>query len=225
MTNAGQREQDRLYVSPMTRARPYDRDTALDAALTLFWKKGYHATSLKDLEAALQMKPGSIYAAFKSKEALFLLALDRYYQRNRQTLADLQTAHASPLTALAEFLRSFAKAEADDPKRRACMVVRTMLDATEGEAALAVQSRHYLDKMTGEFRAIFDAAKAAGELPEDADTARLARRYQANLTALRIEAQRGLEAAALSDLSEDMACEIEAMRMKKGAESPSAPAN
>ncbi|MDX1730552.1 MAG: helix-turn-helix domain-containing protein, partial [Aurantimonas coralicida] len=47
-------------------ARPYDRDAALDAALRLFWAKGYHATSLKDLEAALTMKPGSIYAAFQS---------------------------------------------------------------------------------------------------------------------------------------------------------------
>jgi AcrR family transcriptional regulator len=68
-------------------ARPYDRDAALDAALRLFWAKGYHATSLKDLEAALTMKPGSIYAAFQSKEALFLAALERYFLRNRAGLA------------------------------------------------------------------------------------------------------------------------------------------
>lgn len=55
----------------MTRAAPYDRETALDAAMALFWDKGFHATSLKDLEAALAMKPGSIYAAFVSKENLY----------------------------------------------------------------------------------------------------------------------------------------------------------
>ncbi|MEP3669912.1 MAG: TetR family transcriptional regulator, partial [Roseibium sp.] len=37
----------------MKRAQPYDREKALDAAQDLFWRKGYHATSLKDLEAAL----------------------------------------------------------------------------------------------------------------------------------------------------------------------------
>ena len=33
----------------MARAASYDRDTAIEAAMTLFWRKGYHATSLKDL--------------------------------------------------------------------------------------------------------------------------------------------------------------------------------
>ncbi len=212
-------------MTHMTRARPYDRDAALDAALTLFWQKGYHATSLKDLEAALRMKPGSIYAAFQSKEALFLLALERYYQKNLQTIRALLAREASPLAALAQFLRSFAMTEADDPRRQACMVVRTMLDATEADAALGAQARVYLDQMTGEFRAIFEAAKQAGELPDQADTGRLARRYQANMTALRIEAQRGIARAALMELATDMADEVSAMRKKKGAEPGSAPVN
>jgi len=61
----------------MARAANYDRDVALAAALSVFWRKGYHATSLKDLETNLDMKPGSIYAAFESKENRYLLALER----------------------------------------------------------------------------------------------------------------------------------------------------
>lgn len=209
----------------MTRARPYDRDTALDAALTLFWRKGYHATSLKDLEGALQMKPGSIYAAFKSKEALFLTVLERYYQRNTQVLQTLLAQDGSPLDALAQFLRSFAKAELDDPRRQACMVVRTMLETTAGEAALSEKARGYLDDMTEHFRAAFEAAKTAGELPADADTKRLARRFQANLTALRIEAQRAIAPEALNDLADDMAAELDTLKLKTGTAHRPAPAN
>ena len=55
----------------MARKAGYDREKVLDKALELFWAKGYHGTSLKDLEVALDMRPGSIYAAFGSKEALF----------------------------------------------------------------------------------------------------------------------------------------------------------
>ena len=55
----------------MARRAGYDRDEVLARAQALFWRKGYHTTSLKDLEAALNMRPGSIYAAFGSKEALF----------------------------------------------------------------------------------------------------------------------------------------------------------
>ena len=63
----------------MKYAKAYDRDVALNAALDLFWSKGFHATSIKDLETALGMRSGSIYAAFKSKENLYALALERYF--------------------------------------------------------------------------------------------------------------------------------------------------
>ncbi len=56
----------------------YDRDLLIDRARDLFWQRGWASTSLKDLEATLQMKPGSFYAAFGSKDALFGLALDKY---------------------------------------------------------------------------------------------------------------------------------------------------
>ncbi|NBB84288.1 MAG: TetR family transcriptional regulator, partial [Alphaproteobacteria bacterium] len=47
----------------MARKATFDRAAVLDKAMALFWAKGYHATSLRDLEAALDLRPGSIYAA------------------------------------------------------------------------------------------------------------------------------------------------------------------
>ena len=62
----------------MPRATLHNRQDSLERALHLFWQKGFHATSLKDLERTLDMRPGSIYAAFGSKDALFQEALERY---------------------------------------------------------------------------------------------------------------------------------------------------
>lgn len=204
------------YIRIMTRAAPYNRDVALDAALSLFWQKGYHATSLKDLEGALQMKPGSIYAAFKSKEALYLAALDRYFDRNLSVLAHLHDNAASPLSALAGFLRGFAGQALDDPNRQACMLVRTMLDMSQEEGVIGARAREHLDAMLDKITQIFAAAQQAGELPADADLPRLARRFQAEVTALRIEAHRGGDPAALVELAEDMAHDVE--RLKKPAQ-------
>jgi hypothetical protein len=61
--------------------------------------------------------------------------------------------------------------------------------------------------------AVFDAAIASGELEPNADPERLARRFQANLTALRLAVDQGMEAEALSQLAEDMAREIEVLRV------------
>tara|TARA_R110002072_G_scaffold11431_35_gene51753 strand:+ start:6095 stop:6697 length:603 start_codon:yes stop_codon:yes gene_type:complete len=196
----------------MTRARPYDRDTALDAALTVFWQKGYHATSLKDLEAALNMKPGSIYAAFSSKESLFLSALERYFRQNREELRSLAEQAETPLKGLADHLRGIGRKHDADPQCRACMLIKTLLDTTASEDMIADTARRYLDQIKAEIAAAFDLAKSRGELPQDADSDRLARRYQSNITALKIEAHRGTDKADLAALAEDMAHEVERLR-------------
>jgi TetR/AcrR family transcriptional regulator, transcriptional repressor for nem operon len=189
----------------MAQTRPrYDRATALDAALDLFWRKGFHATSLKDIEAALAMKPGSIYAAFRSKEALFREVLRRYFEAERDRLRVLAARDRSPLEGLVVHLRR-AGQEAD--RRRACMLVKTVLELSAEEGLAGVEARGYLDALQEEFRRLFRAAAERGELAAG-DPDRLARLYQSKLIALKIEAQRGIDPSALQALAEDMAGEI-----------------
>lgn len=196
----------------MTRARPYDRDAALDAAMRLFWRKGFHATSLKDLENALNMKPGSIYAAFDSKETLYCLSMERYFERSLAALRQTLTEAASPLVGLGAFLRRTGAARPADPGHCACMLIKTVLNTTEDTEAMSAQARDYLDRLGAEMARGFALAKAAGELPSDADPEKLARRFQANVTQLRIEAHRGVPKKEVMALAEDMAQEVEALR-------------
>lgn len=46
------------------------REAILDAAAALFSRRGYHATSLRDIAAAAGMLPGSVYYHFASKDEL-----------------------------------------------------------------------------------------------------------------------------------------------------------
>lgn len=195
----------------MTRAAAYDRDVALDAAMAVFWDKGYHATSLKDLEQALCMKPGSIYAAFTSKENLYLLALERYFDKSRAGFQGAMARARSPLFGLANHFRSYAMLCANDKARQACMLTKTLVDTRTTDPVIVERSRLYMDAMLSEFRVCFLQAIAQGELPKTADAGRLARRFQANITALRLEFARGTAADELRCLAEDMALEIEAL--------------
>lgn len=195
----------------MPRAAPYDRDSTLDAAMSLFWDKGYHATSLKDLEAALGMKPGSIYAAFKSKENLYLLALDRYFDNSRKLFRTLIAQADSPLAGLAAHLRGFSRLSEADAARQACMLTKSLVDTRSTDPAIAERSRQHLKAMRREICQAFRAAIRQGQLPADADPERLAHRYQANVTALRLELHQGTDQAELHALAEDMAREVEAL--------------
>lgn len=189
--------------------------------MALFWRKGWHATSLKDLEAALAMKPGSIYAAFKSKEGLFLEAFERYLARSRARLDARMAGAGSVLEGLADHLRSFAAAPGADPAM--CMIVKTLLETQPGDGPVADRSRAAFDAMREAFAARFREAQAKGELPENADPEFLARRYQAEVTALRLEAHRGTEPEALAALAEAMAAQIVAPeRQPRAAPAPGA---
>jgi TetR/AcrR family transcriptional repressor of nem operon len=62
----------------VARLREFDEDQALDAAMHLFWKRGYQAASLSDLLVATDLSKSSFYEAFGSKRDLLLRALRRY---------------------------------------------------------------------------------------------------------------------------------------------------
>lgn len=199
----------------MPRATPYDRETALDAAMTLFWNKGFHATSLKDLETALVMKPGSIYAAFTSKENLYLLSLKRYFEMSRNRFRNQMTQAQSPLGALADHFRAYTRLAPRDKSRQACMLTKTLVDTRTTDPSIAAATQDYLSAMQGEFTTAFVAALKAGELTAGANPARLARRFQSNVTALRLALHQGMGPADFTELAEDMALEIEHLRLKE----------
>src|SRR5690349_18412495 len=62
----------------MARPRQFDEQDAVTRATGLFWRRGYNATSVRDLGAELELTPSSLYRTFTDKHTLFLRALDHY---------------------------------------------------------------------------------------------------------------------------------------------------
>lgn len=70
-------------VIVMTLGRPieFDPEKALDAAVDVFWCKGYEATSMSDLLTAMKLSKSSLYQSFGGKRQLFTRCLTRYQER------------------------------------------------------------------------------------------------------------------------------------------------
>lgn len=64
------------------------RELLLDRAAQMFSRQGYQSTSLKEIAAAADMKAGSLYYHFASKEALMAEVLDRSIQFISDTVAE-----------------------------------------------------------------------------------------------------------------------------------------
>jgi AcrR family transcriptional regulator len=78
--------QEKMKTGNGKTGRPinFDKDAALEAAMLLFWERGYEGTSMAELTQAMGLNPSSIYAAFGDKHALFSLAVKRYMESRAQ---------------------------------------------------------------------------------------------------------------------------------------------
>lgn len=194
----------------MARKAGYDREKVLEAALLLFWAKGYHATSLKDLEAALDMRPGSIYAAFGSKEALFAETLSVYAAHSSLGYQAVMEAAATPIAGLADYVRAFGRRSGAVPSR-ACMLVKTLLETPDDDPVLRQQTEAHLRRIETGFADAFRRARDIGQINPDAEPDDLATRLQASIFGLRAYAQRSDAGARVTMLAEGIARDIEAL--------------
>lgn len=147
----------------MARKLEFDRTRALEAAMKLFWSRGYVATSLAELLQVMNIARSSFYASFGDKRSLFVECLDLFALR---TLQILQTpaVEASPEKSAAEF---FEKTLFDVSPRRAgqgCMMVNTILELSDVEPELCSLASEKLDLIQEQFEQLFVSAQERGRL-------------------------------------------------------------
>ncbi|MDY7232188.1 TetR/AcrR family transcriptional regulator [Hyalangium rubrum] len=65
----------------------------LEAAITLFARRGFLATTMAELAKAIRMTPGALYWHFPTKEDLLLAAIEDLHQRFINEFADLLAEH------------------------------------------------------------------------------------------------------------------------------------
>ena len=62
----------------------FDKEAALEAAMLVFWKRGFEGASMAELTEAMGLSASSLYAAYGDKQALFSLAVARYLETRAQ---------------------------------------------------------------------------------------------------------------------------------------------
>jgi TetR/AcrR family transcriptional repressor of nem operon len=78
----------------------FDKETALENALNLFWEKGYNGTSIRDLEKAMNVGKSSIYNTFGDKDSLFFAALKHYMNFEQARISGSITGAGNAMSAI-----------------------------------------------------------------------------------------------------------------------------
>lgn len=182
------------------RPREFDIDQALQRAMLLFWRQGYEGTSLSDLTRELGLTRTSLYAAFGSKEALFLKALDLYEERAGYRAAAL-TARTARDYARA-LLEGAADLHGDQKNPAGCLGVQgALVCAPESNG---IRNELIRRRKVGEsiIRDRLKRAKAEGDLPADADAADLARYLSILIYGITVQAAGGATRKELRSAAE-----------------------
>lgn len=181
---------------PGGRPRAFDAETALDAALEVFWRHGYEGAALSDLTAAMGINRPSLYATFGNKETLFGRVLERYLAGPGgywEAALEAPTARE-----VADRLLSGAIELTCGPHTpRGCLSVRcTQACGPDSEparqAVLAARKAGYLALTRRLAR-----ARAAGDLPADSNPRDLARLLATITDGIAVQAASGAGHAEL----------------------------
>ncbi len=191
------KDPDGLPKAPRPRGRPrsFDREAALEAAMEVFWNKGFEGASLNDLTEAMGISPPSLYAAFGDKEGLFLEAVERY----RKMIGDACPYSDEPTAreAVHKLLHDLACTYTSRCNPRGCLIV--MASTTSGASSPRMQQLLAEQRANGRARlkARIERGIREGDLPADTDVAALTNFYAAVIAGMSLQSRDGASRKAL----------------------------
>ncbi|MFE7855773.1 TetR/AcrR family transcriptional regulator [Streptomyces sp. NPDC057403] len=187
----------------MARTKEFDPEAALQAALELFWQRGYEATSMSDLVDHLGIGRASIYATFGSKHELYLKALDRYDRAGLPPIMRELSGPGPALPAVRAVVRRYATEAADDRLRRSgCLVTNTAAELAPHDPAAARRVARNWDQLETVLHSALLRAQAQGELPAGRDPLALARTLLVLMQGLRVVGKASDDPARVRDAAE-----------------------
>ncbi|MFT2089929.1 TetR/AcrR family transcriptional regulator [Paraglaciecola sp. 2405UD69-4] len=188
----------------MRKNAKFDRAEVVENATKLYWEKGFNGTSMRNLQDVIDMRPGSIYATFGSKEGLFKEALNRYTDMGIEALLAARETAKSPLKALKLFMKTVVLDYENTAPSRMCMLAKTMGELTEENADLIQETKRLLAKIEIEFVRLLKESQDLGEIESSKDVNKLARHIQVQTMGLRTYAKTCDDQAELETMVDDV---------------------
>ena len=185
----------------MARPKEFDREQALGAAIAVFWRNGYEATSMDDLLKAMKISRQSLYDTFGDKHRLYLEALGRYNDDSIDTVAACLSSSASPLAALRAALMLYAD-QSDEQRALGCMGINAIAEFGRSDKDVAKVGETSASRLDRDFRQALVAAKSKGEIDPSLDERTAAHYLTASLAGIKISAKAGMDKKTLTDVVE-----------------------
>jgi TetR/AcrR family transcriptional repressor of nem operon len=148
----------------MARQREFDEEKALDAAMLLFWEKGFEATSLSDLTSRMGIQRPSIYSAFGDKKGLFEAALRKYTSAHAAYIRTNLQNNSSVKEAFRAFFENMVAKEYEKSPNWGCFCINSMVELAPHDEKFEILTREHQMYLSVIFQETIERGMRSGEL-------------------------------------------------------------
>ncbi|MFK7731655.1 MAG: TetR/AcrR family transcriptional regulator [Pseudomonadales bacterium] len=186
-----------------TRGRPkqYDESSVIQAAAFVFWSKGFSATSLDDLSAAMGMTRPSIYNAFGNKNDIYRKALSSYCGQIDNGLDKVFNDSLALHPALISFFNQAIDVYCGSQPAMGCLMVCTAPSEALSHPDVGEDLKSLIHRLDRRFCERLEKAQDEGVLSKKACPKLSAKLLQATLQTLALRARAGESKSSLRKLA------------------------
>ena len=186
----------------MGRTKNFDESRVLDKALEVFWKKGFNATSIKDLVDHLGINRASIYDTYGDKHQLYLASLKRYRQQTSSWLLQQIRSEKSALAIIKDFLIGTVQQGLHDQDKLGCFLVNAATELANSDDAIKVMFEENKNTVEKVLKELITEGQESGEIGTKHSSQALARFLFNSLSGLRVLAKANMEEKDLNEVVE-----------------------
>jgi TetR/AcrR family transcriptional repressor of nem operon len=188
----------------MARTRAFDLDEALDRMVEVFWRKGFAATSINDLEAATTLNRTSLYAALGNKDAVFIRALKHYAIKYNDHLIRTLRDTPSATHALVGYFDRQIEQIADPALPGGCLLANSVVECRQSNLAFEGHIVEEFGRIEAEFFEVLQRGQKSGEIGDSVNITAVARLLTATAEGMTLLARSRYSKAALADIAAEV---------------------
>jgi TetR/AcrR family transcriptional regulator, cholesterol catabolism regulator len=149
----------------LRRERRNREDEILDAAVDIFWRKGYAAASVQDVAETVGLLKGSLYHYIDSKEELLFRIFEESHRQAQPIVDTVAALELPPLARLHRYVELYVVWYFNNVERAALYFTERRYLGGEKKKAVYAQGRVH----TNFVQELITEAKAEGDVRDEVD--------------------------------------------------------
>lgn len=181
----------------MARTRQFDERQALQAAMLVFWEKGYDGTSINDLEQAMGLNRTSIYNAFGNKGALFERVMTCYKESVMAELFARLDSAPNIREGIRRMLNGALDIHFDEDNPGGCLVVLSVMESGQHDDQSISAMQQTMQELKSVLQSRIGKARKNGELANDIDPGATATTIATTMAGMMVMGKANMSKASL----------------------------